>query len=135
MKKLKIKRIFGIIGASVLVMSAISLLALYTWIGHDVKGNIKTAELKYPGKAEDALISYLLDTANSTFDRSSLAVWTLGQIHSEKALPVLNELYKNDPEGRTCKGRHDKVLCQYEIHKAIVAIERGRFFTHSRLNR
>jgi len=135
MKKLKIKRIFGIIGVSVLVMSAISLLALYTWIGHDVKGNIRTAELKYPGKAEDALISYLLDTANSTFDRSSLAVWTLGQIHSEKALPVLHGLYKDDPEGKICKGRHDKVLCQYEIHKAIVAIERGRFFTHSRLNR
>jgi hypothetical protein len=135
MKKFKIKWIVGIIGASALVLAAIAFLALYIWIGHDVKGNINTAKQKYPGKAEDALISYLLDTANSTYDRSSLAVWTLGQIHSEKALPVLHELYKDDPEGKTCKGRHDKVLCQYEIHKAIVAIERGRFLSHSRLNR
>jgi hypothetical protein len=135
MKKLKIKRIIGIIGASVLVLVAFVFLTLYLWIRHDVKGNINTAKHKYPGKAEDALISYLLDTANPTFDRSSLAIWTLGQIHSEKALPVLHGLYKNDPEGRTCKGRHDKVLCQYEIHKAIVAIERGRFLSHSRLNR
>ena len=48
---------------------------------------------------------------------------------------MLNKNFLDDTEGRTCKGRHDKVLCQYEIHKAIVAIERGRFLSHSRLNR
>lgn len=54
-----------------------------------------------------------------------MAIWTLSQIRSKKALPVLSKLYRNDPEGNTCKGRHDSVLCQYGIHKAIVSIEHG----------
>jgi hypothetical protein len=93
------------------------------WIGNDIKENISIARKTYPGKAEDALIAYLADTTISPQDRTQVAIWTLGQIRSEKALPVLNSLYKNDPMGTTCKGRHNAVLCQYEIHKAIVSIE------------
>ena len=40
---------------------------------------------------------------------------------------------QNDPEGRTCYGRHYSMLCQYEIHKAIDTIEKGRLFSHARL--
>jgi hypothetical protein len=46
-------------------------------------------------------------------------------MRSEKALPYLYDLYNDDPQGRTCKGKHNSVLCQYEIHKAIVSIENG----------
>jgi hypothetical protein len=53
---------------------------------------------------------------------SSVAIWTLGQIHSEKAIPVLQGLCHNDPEGKTCYGKHDSVLCQYEIFKALKLI-------------
>jgi len=38
-------------------------------------------------------------------------------------LPLLKDHYKNDPKGKTYYGKHDEMLCQYEIHKAIVAIE------------
>ena len=93
------------------------------WIGHGIKERIGVAKQQYTGTAEDALIVYLLDTTHSPHSRSDVAIWTLGQIRSKKALPVLYELYKNDPEGKTCKGRHDSVICQYEIHKAIVSIE------------
>ena len=106
---------------------------MYIWIGHDVKDNINIAKQQYPGSAEDALISFLMDEKNSTYDRTHTAIWTLGQIRSEKALPILYEHYKNDPEGKTCYGRHNAELCQYEIHKAIVAIERGWWFSHARL--
>jgi hypothetical protein len=93
-------------------------------IPHDVKEHIAIAKIKYPGgKAEDALIAYLLDTSNSPRNRSDIAVWTLGLIGSEKALPILKGLYLNDPKGHTCKNKHDLVLCQRKIHYAIEAIE------------
>jgi len=90
-------------------------------IGNGIKENISIAKKEYPGKAEDALLAYLADSTKSPQDRTKIAVWTLGQIRSGKALPVLNSLYKNDPEGMTC--RHNSEICQYEIHKAIVSIE------------
>jgi len=117
------KRILFIIGISLTVLIICFFIAIRIWIGHDIKERIKIAEKQYQGKAEDALIAYLSDTTNYPSNRTDVAIWTLGQIRSEKALPVLYGLYKSDPEGKTCYGRHKTVLCQYEIHKAIVSIE------------
>lgn len=99
------------------------LLRPFFRIGHDIKGRISIAQQRYSGTAEDALIAYLVDTTNSPHDRGDVAIWTLGQIHSKKALPILKGLYKNDPRGKTCHGKHDYMLCQYGIHTAIVTIE------------
>jgi hypothetical protein len=38
-------------------------------------------------------------------------------------LPILKQLYKNDPKGKTCHAKHDLVLCQKELHEAIDYIE------------
>lgn len=129
------KKVILIVGGSLITLLLLGFIAVYIWIDIDVKKNITIAKEKYPGKAEDALIAYLLDTTNSPRDRSSIAIWTLGQIHSEKALPILNELYLNDPEGKTCYGRHDSVLCQYEIYKALKATKANWWPLHSRLNK
>jgi hypothetical protein len=64
------------------------------------------------------------------YDRIHIATWTLGQIKSEKALPTLKELYRDDPIGETCYGHHDTMLCQYEIYKAIQAIEHRQVFKY-----
>ncbi|MFZ0282327.1 MAG: HEAT repeat domain-containing protein [Bacteroidales bacterium] len=117
------KRVFFIIGISLTVIFLCLFLAMRIWCGHGVKECISIATQQYSGTAEDALIAYLSDTTHTPHDRSHVAIWTLGQIRSKKALPVLRGLYKNDPQGKTCKYSHDKVLCQYEIHKAIVSIE------------
>jgi hypothetical protein len=129
------KRKLIILSASLITLVVLGFLALYIWIDFDVKKNINYAKEKYPGTAEDALIAYLLDTTNSPQDRSSVAIWTLGQIHSQKALPILKGLYKNDPQGKTCHGKHNYVLCQYEIYKAIKAEESNWWPLHSRLNK
>ena len=97
------------------------------------RGGIETAKSKYKGSAEEALIAYLLDEQNNPRERSRVAVWTLGKIKSRQALPVLQELYMDDPEGKTCYGRHDSLICQYELHKAIGSIENFRLFTYSGL--
>jgi hypothetical protein len=117
------KRVLFIIGISLTVILFCFILAMRIWIGHDIKERISIAKQQYSGTAEDALIAYLLDTTHPPYNRSDVAIWTLGQIRSKKALPILKELYKNDPQGKTCKYHHDTVLCQYEIHKAIVSIE------------
>ncbi len=129
------KRIIYIVSGCLLSLFLVGFIAVYIWIDIDVKKNIRTAKEKYPGIAEDALIAYLQDTANSAQNRSSIAIWTLGQIQSEKALPILNELYKNDPTGKTCKGKHNSALCQYEIYKAINAQKVNWLPLHSRLNK
>ena len=127
------KRKLILAGIGIVLFLGGVLLAIHIWIGQSVKGNILIAKQKYPGKAENALISFLLDESNSTIDRTHGAIWTLGQIRSEKALPILNGLYENDPKGLTCFGKHNSRLCQYEIHKAIVTIESGWLFSHARL--
>lgn len=129
------KRTFIIIGSVLLFLVILTGSGMYLWIDMDVKKNIKIAKSLYPGKAEDALIAYLLDTSKSANDRTHLAVWTLGQIHSQKARPVLLKLYKNDPKGLTCKGRHHSVLCQYGIYKALRATESNGWPLHARLNK
>ena len=128
------KKLF-ILGSVILGLLLLGFAAVYIWIDIDVRKNIKTAQEMYPGTAEDALIAYLQDTTNSPRDRSAIAVWTLGQIHSQKAIPVLEGLCRNDPEGKTCHGNHDTVLCQYEIYKALRAIESKGWPLHERLNR
>ena len=112
---------FGISLAALFLL--LILLRPFFRIGHDIKERISIAQQRYPGTAEDALIAYLVDTTNSPHDRGDVAIWTLGQIHSKKALPILKGLYRNDPKGKTCHGKHDYMLCQYGIHTAIVTIE------------
>ena len=119
----------------ILVLSVTAFAGINIWIGQSVKQHIALAQYRYAGTAEDALMALLLDETNSPQDRTHIAVWTLGQIRSEKALTCLHDLYKDDPKGVSCKGRHDEVLCQYELFKAIRAIERYRPFSHARFNR
>ena len=120
------ERISVTIGVSFTVIFCFIILVMpFFRIGPDIKEHISIAQQRYPNAAtaEDALITYLEDTTNSPHDRGAIAIWTLGQIHSQKALPILKGLYKNDPKGRTCHGKHDSVLCQKEIHTAIETIE------------
>jgi hypothetical protein len=119
-----------IVVISIVALLTVSFIGLNTWIRHDVKKNIVLAQQKYPGTAEEALISFLRDESNSFHDRTHIAIWTLGMLKSDKALPILKGYYKNDPKGLTCHGKHDKMLCQYGLHKAIVQIEsRGQYST------
>lgn len=125
------KRILFFSGIVIMLLSLITYSTLYFWIRKDVKKNIKVAELKYDLKGEDALIAFLMDHNNKPYDRTHMAIWTLGQLHSQKALPILNLYYQNDPEGETCYGKHDSALCQYEIHKAIVRVKQGGILSYA----
>ena len=129
------KKTWIIIAGIVLAVGLAGLLAIYTWNGIEIRSNVRMAQDLYPGSAEEALISLLQDESVNSYVRTHSAIWTLGQIRSEKALPLLKELYLEDPKGKSCYGKHDSVLCQYEIHKAIQAIEHWRPFSHGRIAR
>jgi len=127
------KRILIIGGVALCCTGAISLLVMYCWIRGDIKANIELAQQKYGGGPEDALIGFLMDESNSKNDQTHIAVWTLGQLESKKALPILKELYRDDPKGITCFERHHYMICQYELYKAIKAIEQGQLFSYPKL--
>jgi hypothetical protein len=65
-----------------------------------------------PGDEVEALISFVQSENHALAERSR-AVHALGQIGSERALPILTRYYT----GRECE--HSKFLCQKELRKAI----------------
>lgn len=132
MKK-TLKRVLIVVGIAMTIMLA--LLAFHFLIGLSVKSNIQLAQEKYGGTAEFALIAFLLDENNSASDRSHIAIWTLAQIESDKALPILYQYYTNDPDGNSCNGKHHSELCQYEVSKAIKAIEEKSMFSYARFKK
>ena len=67
---------------------------------------------EFPGDQAEALIG-LAQSENHTLAERSQAVHALGQIGSNRALPVLARYYT----GRECE--HSKLLCQKELRKAI----------------
>lgn len=117
-----LKRTVILTGSTLLILLLTGLISLLIMIGHGIKERINIAKTEHPGKAEDALLAYLADSTKTFNERSDVAVWTLGQIKSRKALPVLKSLYKNNPNYQC---NHRTELCQYEIYKAIISIERG----------
>lgn len=116
-KFMEMKRTVVLAGTIMGALLICFILVMRIWIGQGIKERISTAKQQYSGIAEEALISYLEDTTHSPRERTDVAVWTLGQIRSQKALPILKKLYTGQP----CD--HNTGLCQYEIHKAIVSIE------------
>ena len=125
------KQIMYIVAIITFIFCSFALATLYFWIKQDVHYNIELAENQYQLQGEEALIAFLVDENNSPYDRTHKAVWTLGKIRSNKALPILRKYYSDDPKGTTCKDKHDSMLCQYEIHKALVAIENGSVFSYA----
>ena len=84
-------------------------------IGFDVSQRCQIAQDRYEGDCVEALISYLNDEKNSYQSRNS-AIWALGQLGDERALPALKNLFTGDiPE----KEPLNKNISQYELKKAI----------------
>ena len=129
------KRAIIILGAVLLFLFILAATGVYISCEIAIKRNIEVAKSLHPGKAEDALIAYLLDSTISVNERSKVAVWTLGQIGSQKAKPFLLNLYKNDPKGKTCFKRHHTVFCQSNLYKSLNAIQSNGWPLHRHLNK
>ena len=88
------------------------LLVAFVMICFSIRSGVKEisaeATQQYPGDRIEALITYV-ESENHSLRQRNLAVWSLGQIGDEYALPTLEKSYTGGP----CD--HDNLLCQQEL--------------------
>jgi len=114
------------IARKVLVYGILSCLAFllvaFVMVCFSIRSSVKEisaeATQQYPGDRVEALITYV-NSENHSLRQMNRAVWALGQIGDERALPVLSQFYTGEP----CD--HDNCLCQRELQKAIQLCEGG----------
>jgi hypothetical protein len=105
-RDLLVAALFGL-AAAVLVFG-LGCLGIYKGI-RDISGE---ASAIYGGDKIEALIAYVDDEGRGLSQRNR-AVWALGQLGDERALPVLEKYYTGEP----CD--HARFLCQDELRKSI----------------
>ena len=91
--------------------------AVFASIHAGVSDAVRSAETRYPGDRVQALCTLVDCQICSLADRNR-AVWALGQLRDPHALPVLMKYYTRQ------KCDHASDLCQYELQKALEAIQR-----------
>jgi len=96
-----------IAGALILTYSAIRI-----WIGSDLDDIITEATELYEGDTIEALISYLESDDHSLVEKNN-AIWALGKLSDERALPALNSLVV----GEECN--HPEYVCQRTLSTSI----------------
>lgn len=123
-KKLNMKKIIFILTAFGVAAVVFFYLVTSTWIGMGVREKCSVAQKMYTGDCVEALISYVDDSDNHTLRKRNQAVWALGQLGDNRALPILEKYLT----GEECD--HEKFMCQYELEKAIKLVSGGFNITH-----
>lgn len=122
MKSIKIDRQSAVFfGSIAFIIFAFVVLLSFNIIGYGVEERCRLAQEKYDGDCVESLVAYLDDENNSYRSRNS-AVWALGQLGDERALPTLDGFYIKVPSGRE---PIDEMISQYELQKAIRLIDGG----------
>ncbi len=110
---------------AVLLVCVVGILVLTFSIELSVKGICKTAIQAHPGDKVEALMRYVKSDEYGydahRYRANNHAIWALGQLGDQRALPFLRSLVT----GRPCD--HETNLCQGEIHKAIEKLENNSF--------
>jgi hypothetical protein len=110
------------IGASVVLLF---FIIGCIWIGYEVKAQCKEVKDQYGGDCVEAMIDLLKDE-NQSFKARNSAIWALGQLGDDRALPVLKSFYTGDmPEREPL----NQVISQYELVKAINLTSGGKNVT------
>ncbi len=114
----KITFFAGILGINIFLLM---LVILITWIRFDVKSHCQDAIRTYGGDCTNALIS-LLDDDNQSLRSRNNAIYALGQLADDRALPTLESYYTGIlPEREPLH----TTLSQYELKKAITWCKEG----------
>jgi hypothetical protein len=87
-------------------------------IGQSVKQTSQNARQQFPGDRVEALMS-VVKSEGSSLGEKNKAIWALGQLGDQRALPLL----KDQRTGQPCQ--HGRLICQREVEKAIRHCERG----------
>jgi hypothetical protein len=108
--------VYGIVSCFVLILI---VFVMTCWsIRSSVKSISTEATQEYAGDRIEALMTYV-NSENHSLRERNRAVWALGQIGDERALPVLERFNTGQP----CN--HDTSLCQRELGKAVKLCKGG----------
>jgi len=120
-KRLSLKRTFLFITISFLALLTIlfsySFLVIYT----KVKITCVNAQKEYKEDCVNSLTK-LFQSDKKPFRQKNTAIWVLGQLADQRALPILRSLYTGNMPSRESL---DKTISQYELKKAIQWCEKG----------
>lgn len=117
--KNKITKIILIAGLIFFTGITCFYLGALGWIKHEANELANETSVAFEKDKIESLLE-VIDSKNYTLKEKNNAIWALGVLKDKKALPILEALHT----GEECN--HDKELCQYEIHKAILKIK-GNF--------
>jgi hypothetical protein len=113
----------GILIVSVVCVVGILVFSLY--IELSVKRMCETATRAYPGDKVEALAKFVRSDEYGydarRYRANNRAIWALGQLGDQRALPFLRNLVTGQP----CD--HETNLCQGEIQEAIQKLESNSF--------
>jgi len=112
-----------IFGVGVVGILALLLLVIGSaWIGFTVENSCEQARrIVQSDDCVNALSTVVVDETQSYRVRND-AVWALGQLGDERALPALETLYTGEIPDREPL---DETLSQYELKKAIALLKGG----------
>ncbi|MDF7824926.1 HEAT repeat domain-containing protein [Pontiellaceae bacterium B12227] len=106
-----------------IVITCITVLVLYGFgarlIFKGVQQYATEAQATYGGDAVGALVA-LVEDENASFESRNSAIWALGQLGSDRALPILTKLDTNEQQ----EAPYDSTsyIVQYSVEKAIKQI-------------
>jgi hypothetical protein len=104
----------------VVVAILAGVLGIRFWLGADeLNATYAGIRERHPGDRMQSLLSCLQAT-DEPLAVKNRAIWILGELRDERALPILEELMT----GRECD--HQRHVCQRELTKAIEKIACGR---------
>ena len=115
MKVKNLKRLFFYTIAAIFVAFLLFFLITCIQIGSDVQDQCQRAKAEYGGDCTEALIILLNDETKSFKTRNS-AIWTLGQLGDNRALPILQSYYTGNISS---KEPISEVISQHKLKKAI----------------
>jgi hypothetical protein len=105
-------------GAGIVIgLAVLAAGASYAMIEWGVYSAQKSAVAQFPGRDSSQALIEVTDCAKCPMEQRNRAVWALGQIRDDRALPVLHKHFYDGP----CN--HKRFLCQHELRKALKRIE------------
>lgn len=117
------KRDYGsalIILAAALIIGAGGLAYSLRGIFVDVSDMCEAATSRYGGDNVEALMA-LIESENSSTREKNAAIWALGQIGDQRALPLLQRVDTDEIQAKPYNS--DQYIVQYRVEKAIRQIQ------------
>ena len=123
--KSRLRRILLKATLVILSVCVVSIILLSLWVELQLKDVCAAAVRQHPGDKVEALMMLLgpqeYGYRKHSYRMNNRAVWALGQLGDDRALPFLRNLLTGQP----CD--HNTNLCQGEITKAIQKLDKDYF--------